>query len=45
MGVSIEGFEEDILRILMEIEIRRYSASKPKVSKRGTISCLRKDRE
>ncbi|KAL6320464.1 hypothetical protein AAG906_007161 [Vitis piasezkii] len=33
MGVSIEGFEEDILRILMEIEIRRCSTSKPKVSK------------
>ena len=44
MGVSIEGFKEDILRILMEIEIR-CCTSKPKVSKMGTISYSRKDRE
>ena len=35
MGVSMEGFKEDILRILVEIENRRCSASPPKASKRG----------
>lgn len=45
MGVSIEGLEEDILRILIEIENRRCSVNKPKGSKRGTMSCSRKDKE
>ena len=45
MGVSIEGFEEDILRILQEIENRRCFIKKPNESKRGTLSGLRKDRE
>lgn len=45
MGVSIEGFEEDILRILKEIENKRCSANKPKVSKRGTMTGSRKDKE
>ena len=32
VGVLVEGFEEDILRILMEIENRRCLASTPKAS-------------
>ncbi|WKA03334.1 hypothetical protein VitviT2T_021449 [Vitis vinifera] len=43
--VLVEGFEEDILRILMEIENRRCSANKSKVNKKGTMSCTRKDGE
>ncbi|RVW38097.1 Peptide-N(4)-(N-acetyl-beta-glucosaminyl)asparagine amidase [Vitis vinifera] len=45
MRVSIEGFKEDILRILKEIENRRCFISKPNESKRGTLSASRKDRE
>ena len=45
MGVSIEGFEEDILRILKEIENRRCLIRKPNESKRGTLLGSRKDRE
>ena len=45
MGVSIEGFEEDILRILKEIENRRGVIRKPNDSKRGTLSASRKERE
>ncbi|RVW29551.1 hypothetical protein CK203_077396 [Vitis vinifera] len=35
------GFKEDILRILVEIENRRCSASPPKASKRGVFRCKR----
>ena len=45
MGVSIEGFEEDILRILKEIEKMRCFIKKPNESKRGTLWGSRKDRE
>ena len=45
MGVSIEGFEEDILRILKEIQNRRGVIRKPNERKRGTLSASRKDRE
>ena len=45
MGVSIEGFEEDILRILKEIENRRGVIRKPNDSKRRTLSASRKERE
>ena len=45
MRVLVEGFEEDILRILMEIENRRCSVNKSKVNKKGTMSCTRKDGE
>ena len=45
MGVLIEGFEEDILRILKEIENRRCFIKKPNESKRGMLSGSRKDRE
>ena len=44
-GVSIEGFEEDILRILKEIENRRCFIRKSNEKKRGTLSGSRKDRE
>ena len=45
VGVSIEGFKKDILRILKEIENRRCFIRKPNESKRGTLSGSRKDRE
>ena len=45
MGVSIEGFEENILRILKEIENRRCFIRKPNESKREPLSGSRKDRE
>ncbi|KAL6347778.1 hypothetical protein AAG906_026307 [Vitis piasezkii] len=45
VGVSIEGFEEDILRILKEIENRRCFIRKSNEKKRGTLSGSRKDRE
>ncbi|KAL6311459.1 hypothetical protein AAG906_011990 [Vitis piasezkii] len=45
VGVSIEGFEEDILRILKEIENRRCFIRKSNEKKRGTWSGSRKERE
>ncbi|RVX03321.1 hypothetical protein CK203_019843 [Vitis vinifera] len=45
VGVSIEGFEEDILRILKEIENRRCFIRKSNEKKRGTLSGSRKERE
>ncbi|RVW86846.1 hypothetical protein CK203_036077 [Vitis vinifera] len=45
VGVSIEGFEEDILRILKEIKNRRGVIRKSNDSKRGTVSTSRKERE
>ena len=45
VGVSIEGFEEDILRILKEIENRRCFIRKSNEKKRGTLSDSRKERE
>ncbi|RVX00292.1 hypothetical protein CK203_024581 [Vitis vinifera] len=45
VGVSIEGFEEDILRILKEIENKRGVIRKSNDSKRGTVSASRKERE
>ena len=45
MGVLIKGFEEDILRILKEIENRRCFIKKSNEKKRGTLSGSRKDRE
>ena len=45
VGVSVEGFEEDIMRILVEIENRRCFVSASKAGKRGTMSSSRKERE
>lgn len=45
VGVSVEGFEEDIMRILVEIENRRCSVSASKAGERGTMSSSRKERE
>ena len=45
VGVSIEGFEEDILRILKEIENRRGVIRKSNDSKRGTLLASMKERE
>ncbi|RVW54091.1 hypothetical protein CK203_080433 [Vitis vinifera] len=45
VGVSIEGFENDILRILKEIDNRRGVIRKPNDSKRGTSSASRKKKE
>ena len=45
VGVSIEGFEEDILRILKKIENRKCFIRKSNEKKRGTLSGSRKDRE
>ena len=45
VGVSVEGFEEAILRILKEMENRRCLIRKHNESKRGTSSVSRKDRE
>ena len=45
MGVLIEGFEDDILRILKEIDNRRGVIRKPNDSKRGTSSASRKKKE
>ena len=45
VGVSVEGFEEDIMRILVEIESRRCFVSASKAGKRGTMSSSRKERE
>ena len=45
VGVSMERFEEVILRILMEIESRRCYASLLKASKKCTMSISRKERE
>ncbi|RVW87269.1 Transposon Ty3-I Gag-Pol polyprotein [Vitis vinifera] len=42
---EVEGFEEDIWRILVEIESRRCAASSLKASKKGTMSISRKERE
>ena len=45
VGVLIEGFEDDILRILKEIDNRRGVIKKPNDSKRGTLSASRKKKE
>ena len=45
MGVSIEGFEKDILRILKEIENRRCFIKKSNEKKKKTLSGSRNDRE
>ena len=45
VGVLIEGFEDDILRILKEIDNRRGVIRKPNDSKRGTLSASREKKE
>ena len=44
-GVSVEGHENDILRVLMEIEARKGPNSSITLKKRGVKNSLRKDRE